>query len=257
MDGGGGEGGGGGGEGDLASVGGGTEDGDAGALEGVALGGLEGVVVVEGGVINGGDDGGAGDGELNEVGGGGDGDSGGVGDGGADGEDIVPVVGELGAFSGEGDFCGCGGGVEFVGGGEVVVGGVAFCDGAEGAGGEGDLPLTRGVVGVAGFCAEGMVVEEEFDLIEVAVGADGFGVGGGVGGSPVSEAHDDVGAAGASGDGFHTDEVEDGLFGPPAFAFKGVATGEVGAVEHAGGGDDVGPFAGFAEVISAGPDELA
>ncbi len=43
---------------------------------------------------------------------------------------------------------------------------------------------------------------------------------------------------------------------PPGSAFEGIAFGVVGAVEEAGGGDDVGPAAGLAEVIDAGPEEL-
>ncbi len=51
-------------------------------------------------------------------------------------------------------------------------------DGFEGAGGEGDLEGDGAGVGVEFLCAEGFVVEEEFDFLGVGVDFDVFGMGG-------------------------------------------------------------------------------
>ena len=45
--------------------------------------------------------------------------------------------------------------------------------------------------------------------------------------------------------------------GPPGLAFEGAGAGERGGEEKAAAGADGGPAAGFAEVVDAGPEELA
>ncbi len=77
------------------------------------------------------------------------------------------------------------------------------------------------------------------------------GGGGGVGGF----------VAGVGGgflrDGYAAGYADHGGCGPPGLALVGAGAGEGGGEEEAGAGADGGPEAGFAEVVDAGPEELA
>ena len=275
---------GGGGDLDSSSRGGGAEDGDGVALVEMALGGVEGIMVEEVAVVDGEDGSGASGGEVDEGGGVGEGGSVGINQGGGDVGQVVPVGGEGGGVGGEDEVGGLSGGAEGICGYDFAVG---AGDGLEGAGGEGDLEGDGGGVGVKLLGAEGLAVEEEFDLLGVGVDFDVLGVGLEVGGGPIdeeglAEAGGGVGGQGCGlvsggsgllvgGGGGGVAGVDGALLGgldaagdadhrgggPPGLALEGSGTGEGGGEEESGAGTDGGPATGFAEVVHTGPEELS
>ena len=52
-------------------------------------------------------------------------------------------------------------------------------------------------------------------------------------------------------------DIDHGIGGPPGLGLEGLRAGLVGDVEEAGGAVEFGPVAGFAQVVDAGPDEVA